>query len=490
MLLAFREKLISHWAVSFTTIAIQASISAIFFSYIAVEYAWPKSFTLLSDNSGLRIFVFVSGIISGIVFAGTQHKENALCRLFKLGCIAIALSTVLSILSRITDLSIFSYSHTFVSTTGLTILILAWCEFTSTIRHDKRALFLIVNCFDILLFTTLLLLVNAQLAIIVLELLIVFSTMLQLKLMSAQNQDVSLQRGADNGNTLYNSKNKQNTTKSASLPAMLLIVLFMFGVIQTFLCPFSKFVAPPAEVFGILQILIWIVCILIAMMIMLTVCGRSSLRIIMAALPFVSFALLIPYFFMGENQEIRALVVLTVACESTICGAGLTNSIWRIQKSNKVVFVFWQRSVSSLGSMLGYCIATVIAKSNGLGIAEPAMMVLAIGYLVIASAVLVLVERSNEIAVESSAMASQLQQSDNIQAFDDACDAISKQYGLTNRESEILSLLARGRSLPWIQENLHISHGTAAAHVNHIYRKVGVNNRQDIINAVENAMLE
>lgn len=67
---------------------------------------------------------------------------------------------------------------------------------------------------------------------------------------------------------------------------------------------------------------------------------------------------------------------------------------------------------------------------------------------------------------------------DPVQALFDRC-------GLSPREQEVATLLARGRSLPFIQEELYISAGTAQTHARHIYKKMGVHSRQELINLVE-----
>lgn len=71
---------------------------------------------------------------------------------------------------------------------------------------------------------------------------------------------------------------------------------------------------------------------------------------------------------------------------------------------------------------------------------------------------------------------------DPVQTLFDAC-------GLSPREREVASLLARGRSLPFIQEELYISAGTAQTHARHIYKKMGVHSRQELIDRVERAKL-
>lgn len=50
-------------------------------------------------------------------------------------------------------------------------------------------------------------------------------------------------------------------------------------------------------------------------------------------------------------------------------------------------------------------------------------------------------------------------------------------YGLTDREQEVLALVAAGRSNREIADALYISTKTASVHVTNILRKLGVTNR-------------
>ncbi|MCI8424422.1 MAG: helix-turn-helix transcriptional regulator [Adlercreutzia sp.] len=70
-------------------------------------------------------------------------------------------------------------------------------------------------------------------------------------------------------------------------------------------------------------------------------------------------------------------------------------------------------------------------------------------------------------------------------SLEEKCAAIAKMCRLTNRESEVLVLLARGRSVPYISDELHIAQGTAKHHVSNIYRKVGVVDRQGLLDTIE-----
>ncbi len=75
--------------------------------------------------------------------------------------------------------------------------------------------------------------------------------------------------------------------------------------------------------------------------------------------------------------------------------------------------------------------------------------------------------------------------SDSNKDIDVACARIAKQYGLTSREEDVLKLLGRGRNAAYIAETLVISDNTAKAHAKHIYRKLGVNTQQQLIDLTE-----
>ncbi len=68
-----------------------------------------------------------------------------------------------------------------------------------------------------------------------------------------------------------------------------------------------------------------------------------------------------------------------------------------------------------------------------------------------------------------------------------ACAAIAERYGLTDRERDVLELLACGQSGPQIQQRLVISQNTAKTHVRHIYRKLGVHSQREVIEMVGGA---
>ena len=65
------------------------------------------------------------------------------------------------------------------------------------------------------------------------------------------------------------------------------------------------------------------------------------------------------------------------------------------------------------------------------------------------------------------------------------CDTIARTYRLTVREREVLGLIAHGRNMPFMEQELVISRNTLKMHIRHIYTKLDVHGKQEIIDMVE-----
>lgn len=72
----------------------------------------------------------------------------------------------------------------------------------------------------------------------------------------------------------------------------------------------------------------------------------------------------------------------------------------------------------------------------------------------------------------------------------DACGAVAQEYALTDREKEILVLLAQGLTLARLCEAANISMATAKSHVYHIYQKMDVHSRKELAAVVMATRIE
>lgn len=69
------------------------------------------------------------------------------------------------------------------------------------------------------------------------------------------------------------------------------------------------------------------------------------------------------------------------------------------------------------------------------------------------------------------------------------CRAVCEQHGLSERQYEVLMLVAQGRNAKYIEQALTISLSTAQTHIRNIYRKTGVHSRQELLNLIEDTKL-
>ncbi len=71
------------------------------------------------------------------------------------------------------------------------------------------------------------------------------------------------------------------------------------------------------------------------------------------------------------------------------------------------------------------------------------------------------------------------------QSLDASCDRLSAERGLTEREREVLGMLARGHNGYRIRDELTLSYNTVKTHVKRIYRKLDVHSQQELIDLVD-----
>lgn len=89
----------------------------------------------------------------------------------------------------------------------------------------------------------------------------------------------------------------------------------------------------------------------------------------------------------------------------------------------------------------------------------------------------------NSMATTSAAIALRQEH-----ALDEACAQVATVCGLSVRELDVLRYLARGRTQPYIREELLLSKNTVSSHVQHIYVKLGVHSKQELIDMIEATM--
>ena len=133
-------------------------------------------------------------------------------------------------------------------------------------------------------------------------------------------------------------------------------------------------------------------------------------------------------------------------------------------------------------SLLGVMAAqTALFQIEGGG---PALLVVSTLYFVylLASALLAPWKRDAvDIVLEEGADAAKTAPVRDVAA---RCEALASACGLTPRESEILGYLGRGHGIAFVADALVISESTVRTHVKSIYKKLGVNSREELVSKV------
>ena len=70
-------------------------------------------------------------------------------------------------------------------------------------------------------------------------------------------------------------------------------------------------------------------------------------------------------------------------------------------------------------------------------------------------------------------------------AYERACESIVQDFGLTERQAEVMLYLGKGKNARYIQEKLTISEHTAKSHIYAIFGKMGIHSQQELLDIVE-----
>ncbi len=103
------------------------------------------------------------------------------------------------------------------------------------------------------------------------------------------------------------------------------------------------------------------------------------------------------------------------------------------------------------------------------------------GYLVKQSSPISIIEAIRELHSGGAPMSGQIARK-VLDHFSKVQKPNSNQFGLSEREQEILNLLATGFRYQDIADQLHISFGTVRTHIYNIYTKMHVDNRTEALN--------
>lgn len=126
----------------------------------------------------------------------------------------------------------------------------------------------------------------------------------------------------------------------------------------------------------------------------------------------------------------------------------------------------------ALGSSLG---SVVAAQANA------SFLVALLSYALTVSAIITLNDRNFIEGRLFRDLDAAVPDQVNFESIDEKCAEIGAEHKLTKREVEVMKLLCKGRSKSYIAETLFISENTVRSHARHIYQKLNVHSKQEMM---------
>lgn len=150
----------------------------------------------------------------------------------------------------------------------------------------------------------------------------------------------------------------------------------------------------------------------------------------------------------------------------------------------------WGQFATSIGTLVGTSLGHL---TNGLLVAQPLLVPGAVVLVVLAFSafnLLALRTFSFEETIEDIETVPVLEQNaDHKDGQPDMAEIqyirIAERFALTERETDVFKLLAKGRNVPFIEEELVISRNTIKTHIKHIYQKMDLHSQQELIDMAE-----
>lgn len=146
---------------------------------------------------------------------------------------------------------------------------------------------------------------------------------------------------------------------------------------------------------------------------------------------------------------------------------------------------------SSLALLLGLVTGTALGMLGSKGLPLPVLVMLVSVYPL--GLVLFFVTRrrkgAHDVQVDAGPAVNEDASGEEVEAaFRKRAADIAQEYGLTQREEEILFWVARGRSARVISEELFISENTTWSHIKRIYSKTGKHSKQAVLDLFEGGL--
>lgn len=217
-------------------------------------------------------------------------------------------------------------------------------------------------------------------------------------------------------------------------------------------------------------------------------CGqRINERSMLAPMVPITVAAFLAMFSFGSTVQTVAVVLLG-AISTIFVVFGWTALACHVQLFKLSPFRVYAKArvfdcvTGGLGIACGYAMAVLFGGNAGAAVRG--CIIIAIVYAAISSFC-----RKPRFPVSDAASVEEDAAQEGENTWLRRCRALAESCDLSERQMEVLILIAQGRNAKYIQGALTISLSTAQTHIRNIYRKAGVHSRQELLDLIEQTRL-
>lgn len=220
----------------------------------------------------------------------------------------------------------------------------------------------------------------------------------------------------------------------------------------------------------------------LAFAVMVVSCAAPHERIIMRL-----YRLIIPLMIVGfvayalVGAELRWLALAAIACGFY----SFEGVVWLLHptivlktQASKLVVFGWGRALFHLCGFVGASLGFFLVERHMAEGAALGAVCLAVVIVLLVVMVYVFTEHDLRLFIGRPVPTA-------AEDLDARCQRLADRHRLSKRERDVLVLLAKGRSVPFIAEEFTVSKGTVKTHVRHVYEKLGIHSKQELLNMVE-----
>ena len=154
----------------------------------------------------------------------------------------------------------------------------------------------------------------------------------------------------------------------------------------------------------------------------------------------------------------------------------------RCGEASDVVFGFGWGLLFAAPMALGLGLPRLLAAVHGGAVFDPLSIAVVVLWMLLVALVFMRQRQSPELCLFADF--NPHVRGEVAETLTSRMDAIARAYGLTPREQEIAALYAQGRNRAFIGTQLVISENTVRDHIKSAYRKLGIHNKQELIDRI------